>query len=110
MADQQQLDLLHQGVEAWNTWKDQHPFIHLDLIGADLIGAELSRAKLYGADLHGAGFNYTTLIGADLHGADLNYANLTDAHLNYANLASFTTVALVSSARIMPTRAKKAAS
>src|SRR2546428_721241 len=51
MADQQQLDLLHQGVEAWNTWKDQHPFIHLDLIEADLTGATIGRTIFGNVDL-----------------------------------------------------------
>jgi len=51
MADQQQLDLLQQGVEVWNAWRDQHPEILIKLSGTDLSGAHLSRAHLIDAYL-----------------------------------------------------------
>src|SRR5947208_2723782 len=46
MADQQQLDLLQQGVEVWNAWRDQHPEILIKLSGTDLSGAHLSGARV----------------------------------------------------------------
>src|SRR5207247_10046023 len=54
MADQQQLDLLQQGVEGWNAWRDQHPEILMKLSGADLSIAHVRRAHLSGAHLSGA--------------------------------------------------------
>ena len=31
MANQEQLDLLKQGTEVWNTWRKQHPSLRPDL-------------------------------------------------------------------------------
>ena len=50
------------------------------LHGADLCGADLSRANLRGADLR-----YADLSRANLHGADLSRANLSGANLRDAN-------------------------
>jgi hypothetical protein len=52
-----------------------------NLSGANLYGADLSRANLYGANLSGA-----NLYGADLSGADLSGANLSGADLSRADL------------------------
>src|SRR5438105_1675419 len=76
MADQQQYDFLRKGVEAWNTWRDQHPKVLIELSDAnlrraDLIEAILSRANLSDAHLIGA-----HLIGADLGRADLSRATV----------------------------------
>ena len=59
MANQEQLAILKQGVEAWNAWRKENEEIWPDLseanlTGADLIGADLARANLDGADLRGA--------------------------------------------------------
>jgi hypothetical protein len=66
MANQEQLEILRQGVEKWNEWRSQYPDQMIDLSEAVLIGAKLS-----GADLSSA-----ALIGADLSGANLHGANL----------------------------------
>lgn len=39
MANQEQLDLLTQGVEVWNQWRQGHPDIQPDLRQANLIKA-----------------------------------------------------------------------
>jgi hypothetical protein len=49
--------------------------------GADLLGADLRRARLHGADLRGA-----YLIGADLRGVDLGPADLLGADLRAADV------------------------
>ena len=59
MANQEQLDLLKQGVPVWNQWRKEHPEIAPDLSGIDLYGmnlsgANLSKANLNVADLSGA--------------------------------------------------------
>ena len=53
-----------------------------DLEWANLSGANLTRASLFGANLTGA-----NLTGADLSGANLTATNLTDANLTGANLS-----------------------
>ena len=44
--------------------------------GANLSGANLSRADLYGANLSGANLSRADLSGADLYGANLSGADL----------------------------------
>ena len=52
MANQQQLDLLKQGVAAtWNVWREDHPDSPINLVGADLSEANLGEVNLAGADL-----------------------------------------------------------
>jgi uncharacterized protein YjbI with pentapeptide repeats len=81
MADEELLALLRQGTEAWNSWKNQNPNIHVDLTGVDL-----SEAKLRGAYLSGANLSSARLTGANLTGADLYNANLSGADLSGATL------------------------
>jgi hypothetical protein len=66
MADEEHVDLLKQGVEVWNKWRQKTPDVKADLHDADLSGADLDRANLRRADLGGANLN-----GAKLNGADL---------------------------------------
>jgi hypothetical protein len=81
MANEEHLEILRQGVEVWNRWREENPNIRPDLRGADLGGAHLFGADLREADLRGA-----DLIKADLSGADLRGANLILAILILADL------------------------
>jgi hypothetical protein len=83
MANPEHLALLHQGVEAWNAWRENNPDVN-----PDLSEANLSEANLSGAILTRAYFDGAILIGAILFHADLTGANLTRAHLTGANLTS----------------------
>ncbi len=76
MANQEQLDLLKQGSDVWNTWRKQHPSLRPDLSGASLTRAYLKYAHLGGANLS----------RADLSGAILREAFFIKAHLSRANL------------------------
>ncbi len=97
MADQEHLDTLKQGIDAWNKWKKEHPDIEADLSEADfhrtsLMGADFSRTDLIGADLSYANltkvnFSDANLIGANLSGSDLLGADLNRAHLRRADLS-----------------------
>src|ERR1044071_2441223 len=88
MANPEHLEILKQGVEAWNKWRLEHGDVIPDLRGAVLRDADLSDSDadlrvvfLTNANLHGA-----KLIGANLCAADLRGADLTDASLNFADL------------------------
>ncbi|NTV66218.1 MAG: pentapeptide repeat-containing protein [Chlorobaculum sp.] len=111
MANEEQLKILRQGVEAWNQWRKENPVTKIDLSGADLrgidlSGIDLSDAYLSFADLTGtvsrdanfrgaylataklerADFKRTNLTGTNLWLAKLKKANLTDANLTDAEL------------------------
>ena len=69
---------------------DVKPFADLsgaNLFGADLSRANLSGANLFGADLSGADLSGANLFGANLFGADLSGADLSGANLFGADLS-----------------------
>jgi hypothetical protein len=82
MANPEHLEILTQGVEAWNAWRGQHRDIRPDLSGADLSGADLTGANLVVANLSSA-----DLAGADLERADLSGAILSEANLKRDDLS-----------------------
>jgi uncharacterized protein YjbI with pentapeptide repeats len=65
MGDQSHVDILAQGVEAWNSWREQNPSIEPDLSGADLMMTKLTVADLSRANLTGANLSKADLIGGD---------------------------------------------
>jgi uncharacterized protein YjbI with pentapeptide repeats len=81
MANEVQVALLKQGVDAWNAWRVENRDIRPDLREADLSGANLRDADLSGADLY-----YADLSGADLSGANLRGAYLLRAKFEGARL------------------------
>src|SRR5712692_3711676 len=86
MADQQQLDLLRQGVPTWNAWRQKHSLsFRLDLSDAKLAETDLSGADLDKANLPRARLRGTNLFNANLSEANLSYANFSRADLNRAN-------------------------
>lgn len=93
MANQDQLKLLKQGVQAWNAWRQEYPEENIDLQDANLEraylgGANLQYADLQSAYLWNAGLWDANLESANLKGADLWDANLPGANLSGANLQS----------------------
>src|SRR6266699_2940307 len=92
MANQEQLDILKQGVVAWNQWRKEHADIQPDLREADLSGDQLNGANLSGANLSRANLSRTNLRairitrGANLSRTNLIRANLSGANLYYADL------------------------
>ncbi len=71
------LDILMQGVETWNRWREDHPGIQ---------APDLRQATLSGMDLRGANFYLTNLRGANLKQSDLAQADLDQANLCEASL------------------------
>jgi hypothetical protein len=86
MANQEQLEILRQGVDVWNAWRKEHPKVKADLRKANLGSANLDRANLRGAILWQADLEGANLTGANLTGANLTGANLTGANLTGAIL------------------------
>ena len=113
MANQQHVDWLLEGVEAWNARRQSHnftpdlsgarlyaafrnagkldsdgkiPLAGANLFRADLTSAGLAASNLTNATLLGSYLNDAFLMGADLTGAHLSFANLTNAYLEDAKL------------------------
>ena len=96
MANPEHFQLLMQGTEAWNQWRDQNRDIRPDLHRANLSGTDLYGVNLGGADLARADLSHADLSHADIAGATLERANLMRADLEGANLveANLTRAAL----------------
>jgi uncharacterized protein YjbI with pentapeptide repeats len=92
MAYWDSLNRLKHDVRAWNTWRQQHPEVGIDLRGAPLsraplAEADLSNANLTGAILNDADLRKAILSDADLRKADLRRADLRKAILSRAHLS-----------------------
>jgi hypothetical protein len=97
MANEEQLGILRQGVDAWNEWRAKNLGTHIvlhkaklseaKLSGADLSKANLSKVNLSKANLSRADLSVANFSGANLSGAYLSKANLSGAKLSEANLS-----------------------
>jgi uncharacterized protein YjbI with pentapeptide repeats len=97
MANPEHVEIVKQGAEAIQTWREEHPCEELRLFMANLQGAGLSGANLSGtdlraadlrvADLHGASLSKANVQGADLSKASLYRADLSEADLSETNLS-----------------------
>ena len=88
MATPEHLDIVKQGVKAWNQWRSLYGGIRPDLSmvnlsGVDFTGANLTRVNLNGADLVG-----TILIDADLAQANLSEAEISGTVFGNTNLTA----------------------
>jgi hypothetical protein len=82
MANPEHLALLKQGVPWWNQWRRDHPYIVVDLVGANL-----ARVNLTGINLADAALSNASFFAANLTGADMCRANLTATDFSYAALS-----------------------
>ncbi len=92
MAHQEQFDLLKQGVEVWNHWRQEHSEMRptlreVDLRGADLREVNFKEVDLREADLREADLREANLSGANLSRVSFNRADLREADLSHANLS-----------------------
>lgn len=83
---QEHLDVLKQGVLAWNQWRHVHPTITPRLADSDLRGLYLDGVDLHNADLRRADLSEAVLTGATLHSANLAAAKLVRTNLHRADL------------------------
>ena len=87
MAIPQHLEVLKQGVAAWNKWREDNPGEEPDLAGANLSKADLKQANFRETDLRWADLTRSNLSGAYLNRADLRRANLSQAVFKKATLS-----------------------
>lgn len=86
MANPQQVEILKQGVAAWNEWRRANKDLRIDLREAQLNRLNLSSANLSGALMARAHLKGTRLNRTNLRGAKLTAANLSGADLSAADL------------------------
>jgi hypothetical protein len=101
MANQEHLEILHKGVEAWNRWRDERQqweqreiacvmdgetLYTKRLLAVDLSGADLEKGDLRQINFQRANLRGVRLVDADLREANLCEAELYGAHCNIANL------------------------
>ncbi|MCA9905031.1 MAG: pentapeptide repeat-containing protein [Anaerolineae bacterium] len=101
MSNEEHLNVLKQGVQIWNEWRESHPDEIPDLRGAQLREVELPAVNLRGALLCGVNLQSAVLPDADLVGSDfggvvvdltpidsgcVGQANLSGANLERARL------------------------
>jgi hypothetical protein len=92
MAEQEQLEILMQGADVWNKWREENPSIEIDLsnirlkLKSNLSKVNLKEANLREAMLVDVNLREANLSLADLTKANLRYADLSEANLNQADL------------------------
>jgi uncharacterized protein YjbI with pentapeptide repeats len=87
MANEEQLNILRQGVGVWNTWRRTLPLqTRIDLSNATLKRTNLSGVNLGGTILNGIDLSGTILSDAILNDTMLSNANLSDTIFSRANL------------------------
>ncbi len=87
MADNEHLDLVKQGVAAWNDWRRSNPDVVPDLSEANLVKADLRGSDLRQVNLERANLTRAVMEDANLQGAKLGAARLLEAKLSRANLS-----------------------
>ncbi|GHO91513.1 hypothetical protein KSF_015610 [Reticulibacter mediterranei] len=86
MAKQEHFDVLKQGVQVWNQWRQEHLGIRPQLSYAQLSYASLTGANLTDANLDGANLSHANLSDTNLHNATLSRANLRNTDLRDVRL------------------------
>ncbi|MEH2291953.1 pentapeptide repeat-containing protein [Nostoc sp.] len=104
MANEEHLAIVNQGVEVWNNWRKENPYIIPDLSGnvihhwysqeAEFKGILVSpgihvsdnQSKYFPKNLNGINLNKADLSRSDISNIELKQANLNGANLSGANL------------------------
>jgi uncharacterized protein YjbI with pentapeptide repeats len=88
MSDHSHIEVLEDGVAAWNVWRKMNREIRADLSGANIKIRDLSGVDFSGADMRGVMLAGADLSGANLSGADLTRADLMETDLRGADLSN----------------------
>jgi uncharacterized protein YjbI with pentapeptide repeats len=88
MANEEQLAILDQGVEAWNDWRQENPAASIDFKRANLRNKQLENVNLAEADLNEAELSFAHLKNANFVFADMDHAVISFANLEGANLSA----------------------
>ena len=86
MPNEKHFEIITQGVEGWNQWREDNPEIEPDLSDVDLSGLKLNNANLSDTDLRRSILKNTDFRGANLVRADLRAASISKASFNLAKL------------------------
>jgi len=86
MPNAQHFEIVQQGVEAWNNWREENPEIEPDLSEFDLSNMKLNSANLNDTDLRRSELRNTDFRNASMVRADLRAANINKASFNLAKL------------------------
>lgn len=87
MANPEHLEILKQGVEVWNRWREENPDVQPDFTKSDLRGKIFNGVNFSNANLREANLSAAYLREADLNRADLSQADLRGVKLWAANLS-----------------------
>jgi uncharacterized protein YjbI with pentapeptide repeats len=88
MANEEHLEILKQGVEEWNRWREENPTITPNLNEADFRGVNLRKAFFGIATLDQADFSKADLRGASFRGAILTETLFESADLSEADFSN----------------------
>ena len=86
MPNEKHFEIIKQGVEGWNQWREENPEIEPDLSGVDLSDLKLNNANLSDTDLRRSTLKNNDFRGANLVRADLRSASISKASFNLAKL------------------------
>ena len=87
MANQEHLDILHQGFNAWNNWLWSQPIvIEPDLSGEDFSNLDFRNYHLDHVNFEGATFYKTVMRGVDLRFSNFRGAKLQHIDMRWATL------------------------
>ena len=86
MPNKKHFEIVQQGVEEWNQWREENPEIEPDLSDIDLSDMKLNNANLSYTDLRRSVLRNTDFRGANLVRADLRAVNINKASFNLAKL------------------------
>ena len=85
MANEEHLEILKQGVDVWNAWRESNLTVRPDLSRANLIGCELERINFSRTDLDSAQLDNANLIHSDFSDAFLSHTVFRGAILDNAS-------------------------